>query len=72
MRCFRRWPEVGHREARVEVDAKVIHPADGEHDVQAELQRGSKSRVDGSLFEGGPYFEDFKISATRVVGREGW
>lgn len=30
-------PEVGDGEAGVEVGAKVPHPADGKHDVHAEL-----------------------------------
>ena len=31
-------PEVGDGETFVEVCAKVVHPADGEHDVHAELE----------------------------------
>ena len=32
-------PEIGDGEARVEVGAEVVHDADGEHDVHAELER---------------------------------
>jgi len=33
-------PEVGHGEARVEIRAEVVHDADWEHNVHAELSEG--------------------------------
>lgn len=75
MRRFGRWPEVRYGEARVEVDAEVVHPADGEHDVHAELggEAVSMDQGGGGGFAGGgdAYFEDLKIGAARIVGCKG-
>ena len=37
MCCFGRRPEIGDGETGFQVGAEVVHPADGEHDVHAEL-----------------------------------
>jgi hypothetical protein len=55
-------PEVGYGEALLEVCAKVVHPADGKHDVHAELggalvQEGLEGSHEGHL-------EDFEIRAS--------
>ena len=50
MRLLGFWPEIGDGEAGVEVGAEVVHPADGEGDVHAEL--GGKS-VSESAIRGG-------------------
>ena len=38
MRLLRLRPEVGHRESAVQVRAEVVHDADGEENVHAELE----------------------------------
>jgi hypothetical protein len=62
------WPEVGYGEALFEVCAKVVHPADGEHDVHAEL---GGALVDEAL-EGSHkrHLEDFEIGASHDCGIE--
>lgn len=40
MRLLFRGPETGYREAFFEICAEVVHPSDGEEDVDAELWNG--------------------------------
>jgi hypothetical protein len=61
-------PKVGYGEALFEVCAKVVHPADGKHDVHAELggalvQEGLNGSHEGHL-------EDFEIGASHDCGIE--
>lgn len=67
-------PEIGHGEARIEVDAEVVHEADGEHDVHAELERERSMLVNAWLLacvlkwvsNWLAYFEDFEIGTAHV------
>jgi hypothetical protein len=61
-------PEVGYGEALFEVCAKVVHPADGKHDVHAELGGGLvQEGLEGSQ-EG--HLEDFEIGTSHDCGIE--
>jgi hypothetical protein len=61
-------PEVGYGEALFEVCAKVVHPADGEHDVHAELREALvEELVKGSHKS---HLEDFEIGTSHDCGIE--
>lgn len=61
-------PEIGDREALFEVCAKVVHPADGKHDVHAELGEVLVREVlDRSH---GRHLEDFEIGSSHGCGIE--
>ena len=70
IRLLRLRPEVGDREAPVEVRAVVVHDRDGEHNVHAELYQlvplmecGRDEKGRGGGLRAGTYFEDFEIGA---------
>lgn len=66
-------PEVGHVEFAVEVRAEVVHDADGEENVHAELQwlalrgwQGGRALIGKN--RASKYLEDFKIWAGHLCG----
>lgn len=61
-------PEIGDGEALFEVRAKVVHPADGKHDVHAELGGALVREVLDGLLEG--HLEDFEIGSSHDCGIE--
>ena len=81
MRLRLRGPEIGDAEARFEVRAEVVHVADGEGEIHAELDGGNVSvgergkdggRKDGEGEErkrgDKTCFEDFEVGAAEVEG----
>lgn len=63
-------PEVAHGEAVVEVGPEVVHDANREHDIHAEL--GPSARSSGSSRQGGiGHLEDFQVEPAHFSLRVG-